>query len=326
MTDAVISVCLVTYNQVKYIEKCLESIVSQQLSVPWEILVHDDMSTDGTADILKKYAEKYPSLIRIMPETRNRFSEGMKAIIVELMLKECRGRYVSFIEGDDCFCDSEKLEKQYRILLNNPGIGMCVSKTQIMTEKGELLEEFMPARQIDGGRIPGEEIIRDICIKDTHYFHLSTMFIDREYIKDYLEKPPVFLTTSYIDDRSIMMFYASKSDIYYIDEIMSLYRSMASGSWSEGVSTSPAKHYRNDVDLRNVIRDFDRFSDYRFKDYIYEYETRLNYYIALFEHDGREIYKDRYKKYTETFGPKQKLHYGLCRVFPFVGKILRKRR
>jgi len=325
MDGAVISVCLITYNQAKYIKKCLDSIVSQKVSVPWEVLVHDDMSTDGTLEIIKEYANRYPELIRIMPETKNRFSTGMKAIIVELMLKECKGRYASFIEGDDCFCDDEKLTKQYTVITSNEKTGMCVAKTQIMTEDGERISEYMPSAKIKEGRISGDSIIEDICKKDTHYFHLSTMFVDLSYIREYLDNPPEFLTTSYIDDRSLMMFYASKGDIYFQDEIMSLYRSMALGSWSLGVSTSSVKHYKNDLDLRNVIRDFDRFTKEKYHDFIYIYETRLNYYIALFEQDGREIFKDRYKEYTDTFSTKQKLHYGVLKYFPFLKGLFRRK-
>lgn len=325
MKDTVITVALVTYNQAKYIEKCIESILSQKVSVPFEILIHDDMSTDGTLEILKKYAKDYPDIIRLMPEDRNRFSEGMKAIIAELMLKECHGRYVSLLEGDDCFSDDSKLEKQYRIMTENEGISMCVGKTRIMDEAGNLLDEYMPARVIDGGRIKGDRIIKDICILDTHYFHLSTMFLDLSYYRDYLDNPPSFITDSYIDDRSFMLYFASKGDIYYHPEEMSLYRSMAMGSWSAGVSASAYKHYKNDVDLRNVIRDFDEFTGERYHEDIYVYETRLNYYIALFEQDGREIFKERYKEFTKNFSIKQKIHYGICYCFPFVGKLLRKK-
>ena len=62
-TRPLVSICCLTYNHSQFIRKCLDGFLMQQTNFPIEILIHDDASTDGTDEIIREYAEKYPDLI-----------------------------------------------------------------------------------------------------------------------------------------------------------------------------------------------------------------------------------------------------------------------
>ena len=67
--------CLV-YNHESYIRQCLEGFVMQKTNFRFEAIVHDDASTDGTAAIIREYAEKYPDINKPIFETENQYSKG----------------------------------------------------------------------------------------------------------------------------------------------------------------------------------------------------------------------------------------------------------
>lgn len=106
-----VSVCVVTYNQEKYIGQCLQSIVDQETDFPYEIIVADDCSKDGTADIIMDFHRKFPGKIRPFFHERNLGA----AENVFFTYKKARGQYISHLDGDD-FALPGKLQKQADVL------------------------------------------------------------------------------------------------------------------------------------------------------------------------------------------------------------------
>lgn len=115
----VVTIRCVTYNHEPYIRQCLEGLVMQKTNFRFEAVVHDDASTDKTADIIREYAEKYPDIIKPIYETENQFSkhDGSLRRIVNAHL---RGKYVALCEGDDYWIDPLKLQKQVEFLESHP--------------------------------------------------------------------------------------------------------------------------------------------------------------------------------------------------------------
>lgn len=129
-----LSVNCLTYNHAPYLRDALESFVNQQTDFPFVVVVHDDASTDGTADIVREYAEKYPE--RIMPfiETENQYSKRDGSL--QRRVNAClRGRYVAFCEGDDWWSDPLKLQKQVDFLEANPDYAMCYTGAEIFSQQ-----------------------------------------------------------------------------------------------------------------------------------------------------------------------------------------------
>ena len=122
--------CL-TYNHEPYIRQCLEGFVMQQTDFCFEVIVHDDASTDGTANIIREYAEKYPNIIKPILERENQWSKK-DGSLERIMNEHTHGKYVAFCEGDDYWIDPYKLQKQVDFLETHSGYSMCFHKVAIL--------------------------------------------------------------------------------------------------------------------------------------------------------------------------------------------------
>ena len=95
-----VTVRCITYNQKEYIRQCLDGFVLQQTNFRFEAIVHDDASTDGTAEIVREYAEKFPDIIKPIFETENQYSKH-DGSLGRILNAHTRGKYVAICEGDD---------------------------------------------------------------------------------------------------------------------------------------------------------------------------------------------------------------------------------
>ena len=99
-----ISICCLTYNHEPYIEQCLEGFLMQKVDFPIEILIHDDASTDKTAEIIRKYESKYPEIIKPVYQSENQYSKGISVSRV-YQFPRAQGKYIALCEGDDYWTD-----------------------------------------------------------------------------------------------------------------------------------------------------------------------------------------------------------------------------
>ena len=117
-----VSICCTTYNHEQYIEDALVGFLIQETDFSFEILVHDDASTDKTTDILREYEVRYPSLIKVIYQSVNQYSKGRKP--GRINLERAKGKYIAPCEGDDYWLDSSKLQKQVDFLEINKDVGL----------------------------------------------------------------------------------------------------------------------------------------------------------------------------------------------------------
>jgi len=109
-----VSISCTTYNQERYIEKCIEGFLMQETNFPVEILIHDDASTDATPEIIKEYQARYPDLINVILQKENQFSKGK--MVNSFNFEKARGKYVALCHGDDYWIDKRKLQKQVSVM------------------------------------------------------------------------------------------------------------------------------------------------------------------------------------------------------------------
>lgn len=121
-----VTIQCITYNHEPYIRQCLEGFVMQKTNFRFEAIVHDDASTDGTADIIREYAEKYPDIIKPIYETENQYSKH-DGSLDRIMNDHTHGKYVALCEGDDYWIDPLKLQKQVDLLEKYSECSMCCS-------------------------------------------------------------------------------------------------------------------------------------------------------------------------------------------------------
>lgn len=128
-----VSISCLTYNHEPYIRQCLEGFVMQKTNFRFEAIVHDDASTDGTAVIIREYAEKYPDIIKPIFETENQYSKHDRTLGC-IMDEACKGKYIAFCEGDDCWTDPNKIQKQVDILEKDLSVTLVHSAFQCVDD------------------------------------------------------------------------------------------------------------------------------------------------------------------------------------------------
>lgn len=147
MNTPLVSICCVTYNHAPFIRQCLEGFLMQK-EVEYEILIHDDCSTDGTTEIVKEYAAKYPNLIFPLYETENQFCKPGRESMDFYNYRRARGKYIAYCEGDDYWTDPLKLQKQVDFMENHPEYSLCYHGADVHTcatnkwRKAVLSEDF----------------------------------------------------------------------------------------------------------------------------------------------------------------------------------------
>ena len=123
MTEPLVSICVITYNQEGYIAQTLDSILSQEHNYPYEIVVGEDCSTDGTKKIIEEYVEKYPDIIKPLYNNPNKGIIGNYFNVISY----CRGKYIMECAGDDYWLPG-KVKTQVEYMETHPDVGMCYGK------------------------------------------------------------------------------------------------------------------------------------------------------------------------------------------------------
>ena len=135
-----VTIRCITYNHEPYICQCLEGFVMQKTNFRFEAVVHDDASTDGTAAIIREYAEKYPDIIKPIYETENQYSKH-DGSLRRIMDAHTHGKYIAICEGDDYWTDPLKLQKQVDFLEANPEYSFCCHRFRIYNEFTQKFEK-----------------------------------------------------------------------------------------------------------------------------------------------------------------------------------------
>jgi glycosyltransferase involved in cell wall biosynthesis len=207
-----VSIICPAYNHEKFIAQALEGFVMQKTNFPFEIIVHDDASTDSTSGIVREYENKHPGLFDNIYQKENQFSKDISSVF-RAMMSKAKGKYIALCEGDDYWTDSYKLQKQVEFLEANPDYVMSFHNVKIWQKDGKLYDNFLTD-------VPSlHESIQDLA-RYGQYIQTNTV-VFRNVIPEDL--PDVF-GKSIFGDFILEMFIAQFGKIKYFNECMSVYR------------------------------------------------------------------------------------------------------
>ena len=287
-----VSICCITYNQIEYIRDALEGFVSQKTSFSYEVLIHDDASTDGTADVIREYAKRYPHMIKPILQTENQYSRGLTNVSGTYNFPRAQGRYIAMCEGDDYWTDETKLQQQVEFLEAHPDCSLVFHSAKVDVQGRAVTEHSMRPYEGDK-RISSEEIID----KTSGYPTASLMF-RTEMVKDL----PDFYNNAPIADIPLQLLAAARGWAYYIDKSMCVYRLGGAASWTTLMKQGnyEEKQRRYAEAMAQMYRGFDEFSGRRFHDTVERASRRLVYltkvntkqYSAVLAKENREFYKE----------------------------------
>lgn len=227
MKEPIISIICNTYNQEKYIADALDSFLMQELSVPFEILVHDDASTDHTPDIIREYEKKFPDIVKPIYQKENQYSKQV-SITVEIQIPRAKGKYIAFCEGDDYWTDSHKLQLQYEFMERNLKCSACCHAYSMVDKNKQLIEERFDFSE--DCCVPMERLIGNQLMVP----HFATLFVQKEIMKDF-QVPFLGIGGN---DMTIRIYCATKGELYYFNKNMSCYRRFTEGSWTMRIGQS----------------------------------------------------------------------------------------
>ncbi|MBH0057938.1 glycosyltransferase [Pseudoalteromonas sp. SWXJZ94C] len=251
-TDKVYISCVcTTFNQVKYIQDTIDSMLAQKCEFRFEIIIHDDLSTDGTRNILQSYRDKYPSIIKLVLQEENQFSKGKK--ITPLAIEYACGDYIALCEGDDFWICEDKLQKQVTVLVKNHG--MVYTKAIISNASGTKSKK----------NILGSKIGDGIYIKNP--IATLTVMIEKKILLEFYQTYTYKFNEWKMLDYPTWLFVYNNYKIHYIDEVSSCYR-----VFNASVSRS----------LDNKKQYLYRLSSYNVAKYFYE-KKRKSFKFILFE-------------------------------------------
>lgn len=217
MSTPLISAYMITYNHVKYIAKAIDSILEQKTKFPFELVIGEDCSTDGTRKIVLKYQEKYPNIIRVVTSDKN---IGMHKNSLRTM-KACRGEYLAFCDGDDYWHDCKKLEKQADYLQTHPECGLVHSdQNRFFEEYGLEIESFFKTTN----NLPP----KDLCVfRGWNGYNIltCTVMARKKLIETVLSDSNIYKNETYIGGTDIPLFIELSilSGTHYMNEAMSTY-------------------------------------------------------------------------------------------------------
>lgn len=230
-----VSVLCTAYQHEAYIREALESFVTQQTDFAFEVLVSDDASTDGTAAIIREYAEKYPGIVRPFLLEKNLYSQGVN-LYDTLLFPAARGQYLAACEGDDCWTDPTKLQRQVDYLDAHPDCSACVHNTVARCADGSAPDRVLFAQSGDRD-VPFSQVLQGM----SHAFHTSSIVARREFIVN----PPDFRDVAFsygFTDYAVGLWLTLNGRVRFLDRLMSLYRIGSNPSaWSSGVDRNYQK-------------------------------------------------------------------------------------
>ncbi len=214
-----VSVIMVTYNQEKYIDEAIRSIVLQKFNYPYEIIIGDDCSTDKTLEHCLKWQKKFPDIIKVIQREKN---IGIQRNYID-SYNHCRGEYIAICEGDDFWCSKHKLQRQVDYMDTHQDCNICFHRVinLYMSNNSKSLS--------NGNNTKIDSNITDLA-QSNYITNLSVM-----YRKNVIESLPDWLTDIQSPDYVIHMLHASTGNIHYINSPMAVYRQHAKGIWGSNI-------------------------------------------------------------------------------------------
>lgn len=260
------SVVMLTYNHVKYVEKAITSILEQQTTFSFELIIGDDASTDGTLEIVNQFQERFPDIIRVIQHEEN---VGASRNSYDC-LRSCKGEYIASCEGDDYWTDSQKLQTQVMFLEEHPEFIGCYHPIKFVDENDKPIRKYLywasdkevfSLKDFKGIFLPGQivSLVR------------RNLFLDPEY-----NPTIIFEADRQIADRTNILLLLAKGDIYRLPNVMAAYRSASAGT------NLTNQIYKQHID--GVLR------DYQYTKRLEEYAKSVLEVSCDFEYHKKELF------------------------------------
>jgi len=267
--EPVISICCTTYNHESHLKETIQSFLMQETSFPFEIVIHDDASTDKTPQIILEYQKKYPSIIKVLFQSENQYKINGHLPFFNTW-NAAQGKYIALCEGDDYWIDNQKLTKQLKLMVKLD-TDICFTNAFLEYTDGERKKRFSGSSQ-------GERIcISDIIKGGGGSMPTASILIKSSILKvlpDWFSKAPV-------GDFFLQILGSERNGAAYLDDATSVYRVAISGSWSSRRSKTPKIKIESEAESYESILNGLRSEKILSEDIDYALSKELYYLSAM---------------------------------------------
>lgn len=312
-----ISICAVAYRHAAYIRETLDHFLMQKGPFRVEILIHDDASEDGTAEIIREYQKKYPELIKPILQTENQYSRGVTNISGAFNFPRARGKYIATIDCDDYWSAEDKLAVQLAYMEAHPDCQLCVHAAELRNDNGELINRsLMRPYRGDRDLSPAE------LVDKPGSFPFGSMLLRAELVRTL----PEWYVSCPVGDRPLELMAAARGYCHYIDRALSVYRFNGAGSWTSGMKSGAYREKQDDYARRmeETYRGFDRTTGGRFHEEALSAARRVYFLTRVNLRDFDEIYARKHRKFYRELPLRERLFIRFERRFPRAYKSLRR--
>ena len=324
--NPLVSVKMITYNHRPYIARAIEGVVKQETEYPFELIIGEDCSTDGTMKIVLEYQKKYPDIIRVITSDKN---VGMKKNSCRTG-KACRGKYIAFCEGDDYWHRPDKLQKQVDYLERHLECGMVFADCDVYYNRSK---KFIRSFNHHNGfcspkNLNFEEIIwSGICA-------FTCTVMTRRHLYEQVTESDPFLHQGgnfLLGDQQAWIEISLISVVSYIPECLGTYRVLVESASRSKDSKKLWLFYNSVNEMRLYLCNKHKFSE-NFRSRVESELLDSSLRLAFFERNFALALEVRNKKQTLTWkewlrylGAKYVvIHYGY-RVASSVSEIFKKK-
>lgn len=311
--DIMVSINCITYNQETYIADAIESFLMQKTNFKYEILIHDDASTDKTTDIIKKYEMQYPDIIKPIYQEENKYSKGIR-VNYEYNFKRSKGKYIALCEGDDYWTDPYKLQKQVDYMEANPTCTLCMHSVELINASTK--QQIGLVRPYSYST---KSSVEDVIIGGGGFVGTNSLLFPRSIF----DNPPKWYFDCPVGDYPLQILLTYKGYAYYIDENMSVYRTMAKNSWSKRVVKGGVEKYIQLNDKLNIMLDeFNLYSSYKYHEAIILAKKRNQFNKLIAKNDLKSLKSLEFKDFYLELPRKNKIKLLIKYYIPISSKLI----
>jgi len=305
-TTPLVTVIIPTHDHAPFLSRAIDSVLAQQTTFPFDILLHDDASTDGTADIAKDYAARYPEQIRLIAQTVNQYQTDKK-IQTHILYPRITAKYTAICDGDDLWTHEHKLQLQVDYLENHPDCTLCICGADKIDVGGRVIGAAAPYDEDCVVRL--EDMIRaggEFCSSNTIVAPTKL-----------LNSQPDYCELTEVEDIPVHMWCAVNGYAWYMSKHMAAYRYAVPGSWS--VRQNAARQETQVQTIRGVIGLLQGFDAYTKGTYHASFADAILYQefkIKCVEHDLKALRRPPYRSFYRELSGKRRIRLWLERYFP----------
>ncbi|MPM25622.1 hypothetical protein SDC9_72119 [bioreactor metagenome] len=286
-----VSIVCDTYNHAPFVRDALDGFLAQKTSFPFGIIVHDDASTDGTADIIRAYEAAHPDRFRCVYRTENIYSSDPK-ILEHYVFPLARGKYIAICEGDDYWTSPNKLQTQIDYMEAHPECTFCVTGAELVDPDKRNIGSVCPYEA--DCDIPMEELIRG----GGGFVATASIVAPTRLAKE----RAAFCDMADVDDAVLQLWFGANGTTHYFAETMCAYRNNVPGSWTK--TFFAARHearIRHHEGMARALRSFDEETGGRWHDAVdYCITYQQNYEILRLKCDVKALNRPPYRaRYQE---------------------------